>query len=81
MGFWNQMGIGLRALAMVCSAVIALWLLKVIALATARMFERLLLPLERGVLQWLQDRAAARALGIDIDIIRVRRKSEFPKGH
>lgn len=33
-----------------------------------------MLPSERRMLQWLQDRAASRALGIDIAILRARRK-------
>lgn len=76
MGFWDQMGIGLRSLAIVCGAVIGLWLLKVAALGIARMIDRMLRPIEQRALQWLQDRAMARALGVDIDIIRVRRRIE-----
>lgn len=56
---------------------LGLWLLKVVASAGLRAACRILLPLEVRVLLWLQDRAAARALGIDIDVIRVRRKIEF----
>lgn len=33
-----------------------------------------ILPAERRLFQWLQDRAASRALGIDIEILRARRK-------
>ena len=33
-----------------------------------------ILPSEKRMLQWLQDRAASRALGIDIAILRARRK-------
>lgn len=33
-----------------------------------------LLPLERFLLQWLQDRAMARALGIDAAVVRMRRR-------
>jgi len=76
MGFWDQMGAGIRALAIVCGAVIGLWLLKVTAIGIVRMIDRMLRPIERRILQWLQDRAMARALGVDIDIIRVRRKIE-----
>lgn len=76
MGFLDQMGIGLRSLAIVCAAVIGLWLLKVTAIGVARMFDRMLRPVERIALQWLQDRAMSRALGVDIDIIRVRRRIE-----
>jgi hypothetical protein len=81
MGFWNQAGIFVRTVGIGVSAIIAIWLLKVAIFAICRMVERMVLPLERSTLQWLQDRAMARSLGVDIDIIRVRRKSEFPKGH
>jgi hypothetical protein len=76
MGFWDQMGIGFLALAIVCAAIVGLWLLKVTAIGAVRMVDCLLRPLERRMLQWLQDRATARTLGIDIDIIRARRKIE-----
>jgi hypothetical protein len=39
---------------------------------------RLCLPMERKVLLWLQDRATSRALGIDTDIIKMRRRIDFP---
>lgn len=37
-----------------------------------------LFPFEARLLQWLQDRASARALGVDVGIIRARRKIDFP---
>lgn len=76
MGFWNQMGIGLRSLAIICVAVIGLWFMKVAAAGVARMIERLLRPVESRTLQWLQDRAMSKALGVDVDIIRARRRIE-----
>ena len=81
MDFWNQAGIFARTIGIGVAGIIALWAIKVTVIALARMTERALLPIERRIFQWLQDRATARTLGIDIDIIRVRRKSEFPKGH
>lgn len=36
-----------------------------------------LLPSESRLLQWLQDRATARTLGMDVDVIRARRKIDF----
>jgi hypothetical protein len=81
MEFWNQAGIFVRTVSIGVSAIIGLWLIKVSAFGGDSLIERMLLPLERRAFQWLQDRATARALGIDIDIIRVRRKSEFPKSH
>lgn len=53
-----------------------LWLLKVTAIAARNGIERFLLPAERRLLQWLQDRAVARTLGADIDVVRFRRKVE-----
>lgn len=76
MGFWHQFGIGMHALFIVWAVIIGLWLLKVIGFGIGRLIERLLLPIERHVLQWLQDRSMARTLGMDIDIIRARRKIE-----
>ena len=34
------------------------------------------LPIEERTLQWLQDRAMARALGVDVDVVRMRRRME-----
>ena len=55
---------------------VALWVLKVTAIGTVRTIDHALRPIERVILLWLQDRAMARALGVDIDTIRVRRKIE-----
>jgi len=76
MGFWDQAGTFVRIIAIIWAVIIGLWLLKVTAIGTVRMIDRMLRPIERRILQWLQDRAMARALGVDIDIIRVRRKIE-----
>jgi hypothetical protein len=57
---------------------LGLWLLKAAASAGSVAIGRLLLPLEVRVLMWLQDRATARALGVDIDVLRFRRKVDFP---
>lgn len=48
------------------------------AMAVPAWIGKLVLPLEVRVLAWLQDRAAARALGVDLDILRIRRKIDFP---
>lgn len=53
-----------------------LWLLKKLFFGASDLFQKSAMPFERSTLQWLQDRAMARALGVDIDIIRVRRKIE-----
>lgn len=76
MGFWNQMGIGMRALAIVWVVIIGLWLLKVSAVGTVRTIDRMLRPVEARLLQWLQDRAMARALGVPVEIVKVRRRIE-----
>lgn len=74
---WTQLRAGGIALSIMCSVVIGLWLLKVSGIGLAKMTERLLLPLERRVYQWLQDRAMSRALGIPVEIVRVRRRIEM----
>jgi hypothetical protein len=76
MGFWNQAGTFVRIIAIIWAVIIGVWLLKVTVSGAVRMVDCLLRPLERRMLQWLQDRATARTLGIDIDIIRARRKIE-----
>jgi hypothetical protein len=76
MGFWDQMGIGMRALAIVWVVIIGIWLLKISAFGTARVVDRMLRPLESRLLQWLQDRAMARALGVPVEIVKVRRRIE-----
>ena len=76
MGFWAEIGIGVRSLSIVWAVIIGLWLLKVAGMGLALLIERVLLPTEIRALQWLQDRAMSRALHIDIDIIRARRKIE-----
>lgn len=76
MGLWNQAGIFVRIIAIIWAMIIGLWLLKVTAIGIVRMIDRMLRPIECRTLQWLQDRAMSRALGIDIDIIRIRRKIE-----
>lgn len=76
MGFWHDMTAGAYALSIVWAVIIGLWLLKVTGIGLGRLVERLLLPVEHRILQWLQDRAMARTLGTDVDLIRARRKIE-----
>lgn len=53
------------------------WLaVKLFAAIMQRAITSFLLPIERRLLQWLQDRAMARALGIDAGVIRMRRRLE-----
>lgn len=52
----------------------AVYFAKFLIGAASRFFGWAFGPAERRLLQWLQDRAAARALGIDIEILRARRK-------
>lgn len=51
-------------------------LLKWIAIGLARAAIRSCLPLELKTLEWLQDRAMARALGVDYETVRMRRIME-----
>lgn len=71
---------GGKALALVWAVIVGVWLLKVVVLRSARVAGRLLYPAEAWLLAWLQDRATARTLGIDIDVIRMRRKIDFTAG-
>jgi hypothetical protein len=50
------------------------WLARVAFRSIAQSF----LPVESRILALLQDRATARALGMDVGIIRARRKIDFP---
>lgn len=34
------------------------------------------MPIETRTLQWLQDRAMARALGVDVEVVQMRRRLE-----
>jgi hypothetical protein len=65
-------------LVFIASFWVGLWLLKMMAKAVPTWTGKLVLPLEVRVLSWLQDRATARALGVDLDILRARRKIDFP---
>lgn len=76
MGVWESIGLGVRILGGLWAIIIGLWLLKVTAIGAARLIERMLAPTEARVLQWLQDRAMARALGVPVEIVRVRRRIE-----
>ena len=69
---------GGKALALVWAVIVGFWLLKVVVLWCVRAAGHLLYPLVAPLLGWLQDRATARTLGIDIDVLRFRRKVDFP---
>lgn len=73
----HQLRAGFIGLGSVVLAVIALYLARLFVVWLWRALVRSLLPLERRLLQFLQDRATSRTLGVDIDVIRVRRKIEF----
>lgn len=72
-----QMRAGFIGLGSVVLAVIALYIARSLVVWLWRALMCLLLPLERRLLQFLQDRATSRTLGVDIDVIRVRRRIEF----
>lgn len=73
-----------QAISVVCvvaavwASVVVLHILWEILTFTVRMLSDFLRPIECSALQFLQDRALARALGVDVDILRIRRKSQFP---
>ena len=52
------------------------YLLKWIAIGLAHAAIRACLPLELKTLEWLQDRAMARTLGVDYETVRMRRIME-----
>ena len=60
--------------------ILAWWILRAVLRFAAWSVDRMLRPLELRLFQWLQDRATARMLGADIDVIRMRRKMDF-EGH
>lgn len=62
----------------VAGVVIGLKLLKWGAFGFARLIERMILPMETRLLRFLRERAMARSLGVDIEIIRARRRIEEP---
>ena len=70
---------------LLCAALI---LFKALALGLAKAIARSFLPAELKMLEWLQDRATARTLGIDVGIVQARRRMEtlrepiaIPKDH
>jgi hypothetical protein len=56
-----------------CLAWIAI---KWVAAAAFRGIVTSFLPFETKTLEWLQDRAMARAIGVDVDVVRMRRRME-----
>jgi hypothetical protein len=56
-----------------------LWTTKGVVFWLCRQALRMTRPIENRALLWLQDRACARTLGVDIDFIRARRKIDFPR--
>jgi hypothetical protein len=57
-------------------ACLALIIFKSIAIALAKVVARSFLPAELKMLEWLQDRATARTLGIDVGVVQARRRME-----
>lgn len=57
-------------------ACLAWIVLKHIGAAIFRAVVTSFLPLETKTLEWLQDRAMARTLGVDVDVVRMRRRME-----
>lgn len=72
---------GLMIIGFVVMGAVALGLLWGIASVAWLVFgrsvaPRFLYPIESKLLQWLQDRATARAFGTSVDVVRVRRKAD-----
>jgi hypothetical protein len=79
MGFFGQTLTLIKVIGIVWIVVALLWMLKGAVFWLGGLLVRMANPLEFRLLQWLQDRATARTLGIDIDILRMRRKMDFPR--
>jgi len=73
----DQLRAGLIGLGGAVFAVIAFYLARAIFGLIWRFLVHGLLPLELRLLQLLQDRSTSRTLGIDIDVLRFRRKVDF----
>lgn len=58
------------------TALVAWAILRRVIAALFRALITSCLPIEERTLQWLQDRAMARALGVDVDVVRMRRRME-----
>lgn len=58
------------------AALVAWAIFRRVAVALFRALVTSCLPIEERTLQWLQDRAMARALGVDVDVVRMRRRME-----
>lgn len=72
----NSVLIGCTVLGAMFAAFVAWAIFKRIAAALFRAIITSCLPIEERTLQWLQDRAMARALGVDVDVVRMRRRME-----
>lgn len=68
--------IGCTVLGGLFAAFVAWAIFKRLVAALFRAVITSFLPLETKTLEWLQDRAMARALGIDVDVVRMRRRME-----
>lgn len=74
----NDLLIGLKSVGAVAAAYLCFMVLRGLSRASGHLLASRLLPAERRLLEWLQDRATARTMGIDVDVIRARRKIDFP---
>lgn len=74
----NDLLIGIKTIGIVAGCYAAFMFLRFSSRLLGRWVMRRLEPTEAKLLQWLQDRATARALGVDVGIIRARRKIDFP---
>lgn len=68
---------GLWAVVIVAGGYVCFMLLRGAVSLSGRLIVRAMIPTESQLLQWLQDRATARTLGTDADVIRARRKIDF----
>ena len=72
----HEFAIGVKILGVIAAIYIGLLVIKRLAIFTAALLERAAYPLEARLLTWLQDRATSRVLGVDVEIVRQRRKMD-----
>jgi len=63
---------------MIIGAAVVAWVawlvLKAVVISAAKLVAASYLPVELKMLEWLQDRAVARTLGIDVEVVAARRR-------
>lgn len=69
-----SIAVGLMILGGIMAAYMAFMVLRWLTVYLFKEFIRSCLPAETRILEWLQDRASARALGVDYDLYMARKR-------